>query len=72
MSCVATRFDTNVLLQELKIQEKVQKLNMGSIPRSMTAVIMDDLVDSCKVWVIFSCSFLQSDILKLAYASGRR
>jgi len=34
--------------QELKVQEKVQKLNMGSIPRSMTVIIMDDLVDTCK------------------------
>ncbi|XP_014668303.1 PREDICTED: DNA helicase MCM9-like [Priapulus caudatus] len=34
--------------QELKLQEQVQKLAMGSIPRSMAVVLLDDLVDSCK------------------------
>ncbi|KAI0217790.1 DNA helicase MCM9 [Lamellibrachia satsuma] len=34
--------------QELKIQEQVQRLGVGTIPRSMWAVLEDDLVDSCK------------------------
>jgi len=34
--------------QELKIQEQVQRLAVGTIPRSMWVVLMDDLVDSCK------------------------
>ncbi|RXM31242.1 hypothetical protein EOD39_7190 [Acipenser ruthenus] len=34
--------------QEIKIQEQVQRLSVGSIPRSMMAVLEDDLVDSCK------------------------
>ncbi|KAJ8275120.1 hypothetical protein COCON_G00097450 [Conger conger] len=34
--------------QEIKIQEQAQKLSVGSIPRSMTVVLEDDLVDSCK------------------------
>nr|XP_020467138.1 DNA helicase MCM9 [Monopterus albus] len=34
--------------QEIKIQEQVQKLSVGSIPRSMVVVLEDDLVDSCK------------------------
>ncbi|KAI7800133.1 putative DNA helicase MCM9, partial [Triplophysa rosa] len=34
--------------QEIKIQEQVQKLSVGSIPRSMIIVLEDDLVDSCK------------------------
>lgn len=34
--------------QELKIQEQVHKLTMGTIPRSMWVVLEDDLVDSCK------------------------
>ncbi|CAH2251968.1 DNA helicase MCM9 isoform X1 [Pelobates cultripes] len=34
--------------QEIKIQEQVQRLSVGSIPRSMTVVLEDDLVDSCK------------------------
>jgi len=34
--------------QEVKIQEQVQKLEVGKIPRSVWAVLTDDLVDSCK------------------------
>lgn len=34
--------------QEMKIQEQVQKLAVGTIPRSMSIVLHDDLVDSCK------------------------
>ncbi|KAM9316658.1 DNA helicase MCM9 [Gastrophryne carolinensis] len=34
--------------QEVKIQEQVQRLSVGSIPRSMVVVLEDDLVDSCK------------------------
>ena len=34
--------------QELKVQEQVQKLAMGTIPRSMWVVLQDDLVDMCK------------------------
>lgn len=34
--------------QEIKIQEQVQKLAVGTIPRSMWVVLEDDLVDCCK------------------------
>ncbi|NWS40125.1 MCM9 helicase, partial [Probosciger aterrimus] len=34
--------------QEIKIQEQVQRLSVGSIPRCMAVVLEDDLVDSCK------------------------
>lgn len=34
--------------QEIKIQEQMQKLEFGTIPRSMFVILMDDLVDSCK------------------------
>ncbi|XP_007952382.1 DNA helicase MCM9 [Orycteropus afer afer] len=34
--------------QEIKIQEQVQRLSVGSIPRSMKVILEDDLVDSCK------------------------
>ncbi|XP_039882681.1 DNA helicase MCM9 isoform X1 [Simochromis diagramma] len=34
--------------QEIKIQEQVQKLSVGSIPRSLLVVLENDLVDSCK------------------------
>ena len=35
--------------QEIKIQEQVQSLSVGSIPRSIVVVLENDLVDSCKV-----------------------
>ena len=34
--------------QEVKIQEQVQRLAMGTIPRSMWVVLHNDIVDSCK------------------------
>ncbi|XP_062504225.1 DNA helicase MCM9-like [Corticium candelabrum] len=34
--------------QEIKLQEQVQRLSMGTIPRAMWVVLEDDLVDSCK------------------------
>ena len=34
--------------QEIKVQEQVQKLAVGTIPRSMWVVLEDDLVDVCK------------------------
>jgi DNA helicase MCM9 len=34
--------------QEVKVQEQVQKLEVGKIPRSMWVVLRDDIVDTCK------------------------
>lgn len=34
--------------QEIKVQEDVSKLNMGHMPRAVTVVLEDDLVDQCK------------------------
>ncbi|GFO31120.1 DNA helicase mcm9-like [Plakobranchus ocellatus] len=34
--------------QEIKVQEQVQRLSMGTIPRSMWVILEDDLVDACK------------------------
>jgi DNA helicase MCM9 len=34
--------------QEIKIQENIQLLGVGSIPRSMPIILMDDLVDIVK------------------------
>lgn len=34
--------------QEIKIQESMQTLGMGSIPRSIVVVLENDLVDSVK------------------------
>jgi len=49
--------------QEIKIQEQVQRLAVGTIPRSMWVVLMDDLVDTCKpgddvtVWYVRNVSY---------------
>nr|XP_039262957.1 DNA helicase MCM9-like isoform X1 [Styela clava] len=34
--------------QEIKIQEQMRRLAMGTIPRTITVVLEDDLVDGCK------------------------
>ncbi|XP_037071750.1 DNA helicase MCM9-like [Pollicipes pollicipes] len=34
--------------QEIRLQEQVQKLDVGKIPRGLCVVLEDDLVDSCK------------------------
>jgi DNA helicase MCM9 len=32
----------------MQVQEQVQKLGVGSIPRSIVVLLQDDLVDTCK------------------------
>lgn len=34
--------------QRIKIQEPMERLSVGSMPKSITVVLQDDLVDSCK------------------------
>lgn len=34
--------------QEIKMQEQVNKLTIGTVPRSIAVVVEDDLVDVCK------------------------
>ncbi len=34
--------------QEIKVQELIGSVGVGSIPRSVLVVLTDDLVDSCK------------------------
>ena len=58
--CGGTKFDVRELddhgqpltkcndYQEVRIQEQVHRLTVGSIPRSITIVLQDDLVDRCK------------------------
>ncbi|XP_014273111.1 uncharacterized protein [Halyomorpha halys] len=51
--CEGTKFlplDSNYFrdYQEIKLQEQVAKLDMGSMPRSMWVTLEDDLVDACK------------------------
>ncbi|XP_064600365.1 DNA helicase MCM9-like [Liolophura sinensis] len=41
--------------QEIKLQEQVQRLAVGTIPRSMWITLEDDLVDSCKAGTILIC-----------------
>ncbi|KAJ3606434.1 hypothetical protein NHX12_025955, partial [Muraenolepis orangiensis] len=49
-SCLSQGSEPSVCrdFQEIKIQEQVQRLSVGSIPRSMVVVLEDDLVDICK------------------------
>jgi DNA helicase MCM9 len=52
--CKSTRFEpissTIVCrdLQEIRVQEQVASLTVGSIPRSISVILEDDLVDKCK------------------------
>lgn len=34
--------------QEIKVQEQIHMLPVGSVPRAMWVVLEDDIVDSCK------------------------
>ena len=34
--------------QEIKIQEHINKLKIGNIPKSLIVVLKEDLVDQCK------------------------
>lgn len=47
--------------QEVKIQEPAQGLDVGCIPRSITMILLDDLVDTCKPGddVEVTCSILR-------------
>ncbi|CAN9507564.1 unnamed protein product [Ophioblennius macclurei] len=49
-SCLSTGSEPALCrdYQEIKIQEQVQRLCVGSVPRSLVVVLEDDLVDSCK------------------------
>ena len=53
-ACGGTKFEavpgTEVCrdYQEVRIQEQVHRLSVGSIPRAITLVLQDDLVDRCK------------------------
>lgn len=35
--------------QEILVQERIQMLEVGTMPRSITIILMDDLVDTCRV-----------------------
>ena len=38
--------------QEILVQERIQMLEVGTMPRSITIILMDDLVDSCRVGIV--------------------
>ena len=46
--CVRARVRVCVCVTVCRAQEQVQKLAIGSIPRSLIAVLSDDLVDMAK------------------------
>ena len=35
--------------EEILVQERIQMLDVGTMPRSITVILLHDLVDSCKV-----------------------
>ena len=51
--------------QEIKVQEQVTRLAIGTIPRSITIILEDDLVDACKagddVKVMYVCFFFKKN-----------
>jgi DNA replicative helicase MCM subunit Mcm2 (Cdc46/Mcm family) len=52
--------------QEIKIQEHVHKLGMGSIPRAMLLILQDDLVDKVGHASFIECVLIVSTSVKLA------
>lgn len=52
LGCNASTFDEVGCIrrdfQEIKVQEEIQRLAVGSLPRSISIVLLDDLVDVCK------------------------
>ena len=46
--------------QEIRVQEQISKLSIGTIPQSIMVILEEDLVDSCKpgddVWI--TCTIL--------------
>ena len=35
--------------EEIWVQERIQTLEVGTMPRSITVILLNDLVDTCKV-----------------------
>ena len=35
--------------EEILVQERIQMLDVGTMPRSITVILLHDLVDCCKV-----------------------
>lgn len=62
--------------QEIKVQEQVQRLMVGTIPRSMWVVLMDDLVDGCKpgddvsIWSGIYIFFAHYHLMLIKYSAG--
>lgn len=48
ISSLTEMIDKSFSFTEVNILPQVQKLSVGSIPRSLVVVLEDDLVDCCK------------------------
>ncbi|KAJ3377765.1 DNA helicase mcm9 [Lobulomyces angularis] len=57
--------------QEVKVQEHVGKLAVGTIPRSIIVILEDDLVDTCKAGDDITISGLVFQRFKTFYKSDR-
>ena len=43
--------------EEILVQERIQTLEVGTMPRSITVILLNDLVDTCKVIILFTLLF---------------
>ena len=40
--------------EEILVQERIQMLDVGTMPRSITVILLHDLVDCCKVNIVLN------------------
>ena len=40
--------------EEILVQERIQMLDVGTMPRSITVILLHDLVDCCKVIIVLN------------------
>ena len=48
--------------QEILVQERIQMLEVGTMPRSITTILLHDLVDQCKV-----CELLYMVLVRIIF-----
>lgn len=48
--------------EEILVQERIQTLEVGTMPRSITVILLNDLVDTCKV-IISDLSYLRQEMI---------
>lgn len=49
--------------EEILVQERIQMLEVGTMPRSITIILLNDLVDTCKIGPYFFINVKQVMIL---------